>query len=261
MKFRSAFFCVAIICAVFLARAHGEEPAAMQASTQMLVVTTENWDAVPGTLQQFERANAHKKWKKVGAPIAVVVGKKGLGWGTGLAQESDFNVREQTDPVKHEGDARAPAGLFRLSTAFGYAAEGQPGWKMPYLSLAPSIECVDDIRSKFYNQVVDRTTVSPDWNSSEHMLYSNGQYRWGLVVDHNMDPVVPGTGSCIFMHIWLGNGEGTVGCTAMAQDNLEAMMGWLDPARKPLLLQLPSLQYKKIKRRWKLPGLTRGEQR
>ena len=129
---------------------------------------------------------------------------------------------------------------------------------MPYVNLTPTVECVDDASSKFYNRVVDRSTVSPDWNSSEHMLYSNGQYRWGLVVGHNTDPVTPGAGSCIFMHIWLGTGEGTVGCTAMAQENVETLLGWLDPGKKPLLLQLPRAQYKQIKKRWKLPPLPRA---
>ena len=221
-----------------------------------MVVTTADWDAVPGTLQRFERKNEHKKWKAVGQPIAVVVAKKGLGWGAGVAGESDFGARDANDPVKHEGDARAPAGLFHLSTAFGYAATQTAGWKMRYVSLTPTVECVDDASSKYYNQVVDRSAVSPDWNSSEHMLYSNGQYRWGLVVDHNTDPVHAGAGSCIFMHIWLGTGEGTVGCTAMAQDNLESVMGWLDPAAKPLLLQLPRAEYKKLRDRWKLPDVT-----
>jgi D-alanyl-D-alanine dipeptidase len=132
---------------------------------------------------------------------------------------------------------------------------------MPYIALTPTIECVDDPISKFYNRVVDRTTVTPDWNSSEHMLYSNGQYRWGLVIDHNTDPVTPGAGSCIFLHIWLGTGEGTVGCTAMAQENVEALLAWLDPAKQPLLLQLPRAQYQKLKRKWKLPAPPRKSKR
>jgi D-alanyl-D-alanine dipeptidase len=233
----------------------------MQPSTQILVVTTADWNAVPGTLQRYERSNPHKKWKKVGPPIDVVVAKKGLGWGAGVAPESDFGPRNALDPVKHEGDTKAPAGLFRLNTAFGYAAQKPAGWKMPYVSLTPTVECVDDIQSKYYNRVVDRETVSPDWNSSEHMLYSNGQYRWGLVVDHNTDPVVPGAGSCIFMHIWLGTGEGTVGCTAMAQENIEAVLAWLDPLKKSLLLQLPRAEYKKLKRKWKLPALPHAGER
>jgi D-alanyl-D-alanine dipeptidase len=60
------------------------------------------------------------------------------------------------------------------------------------------------------------------------------------------------------MHIWLGTGEGTVGCTAMAQENVETLLGWLDPGKKPLLLQLPRAQYKHIKKRWKLPPLPRA---
>ncbi len=157
----------------------------MRPSTQILVVTTADWNAVPGTLQRYERLNARKKWKKVGLPNPVVVAKKGLGWGAGLAPDADLRLRLPLDPVKHEGDTRAPAGLFRLGTAFGYAAAQPAEWKMPYVSLTPSVECVDDIHSKYYNRVVDRATVSPDWNSSEHMLYTNGQYQWGLVVDDN----------------------------------------------------------------------------
>jgi D-alanyl-D-alanine dipeptidase len=261
MKLLRISFFVAMLCVVRVAPAHAKEPAAMNPSTQMIVVTTSDWNAVPGTLQRFERMNPHKNWKKIGPPIAVVVAKEGLAWGAGLAQEGDFAPRAPLDPVKHEGDTRAPAGLFRLSTAFGYAADKPADWKMPYVTLTPTVECVDDVHSKYYNRVVDRATATPDWNSSERMLYSNGQYRWGLVVDHNTDPVVPGVGSCIFMHVWLGTGEGTVGCTAMAQENVEAIIGWLDPAKTPLLLQLPRPEYKKLKGKWKLPALPRTAER
>ncbi|MGB9406301.1 MAG: hypothetical protein WCA89_02130 [Terracidiphilus sp.] len=249
------------LCAVLLAPAQGREPAALRASTQMLVVTTADWNAVEGTLQAYERPRAHKKWKAVGDPISVVVGKKGLGWGAGLASAGDVGQHGVLDPVKKEGDNKAPAGIFRLSTAFGYAAQEQAGWKMPYVSLTPSVECVDDASSKFYNRVVDRATVAPDWNSSEHMLRPDELYRWGLVVDHNTEPVTPGAGSCIFMHIWMGPGQGTTGCTAMTQEHLEGLLAWLDPARSPLLVQLPRAEYKKLRRHWKLPEMPRSEAR
>ena len=50
---------------------------AIDASTQLVAVTTSDWNAVEGRLQRYERANAHKKWKPVGDPISVVVGKNG----------------------------------------------------------------------------------------------------------------------------------------------------------------------------------------
>ena len=126
---------------------------------------------------------------------------------------------------------------------------------MPYVPLTPAVECVDDTNSKFYNRVVDRGTVAPDWTSSEHMLRSDELYRWGVVVDHNSNPARPGAGSCIFLHIWRGPGQGTVGCTAMPQEQLETMLGWLDPARKPLLVQMPEQQYRSLHKKLGLPAL------
>lgn len=253
MKTKLIIGCVAAFCAASLA--HGGEPAALRTSTQILVVTTQDWNGVAGTLQAYERPDTRKKWKAVGEPISVVVGKKGLGWGAGVASVHEAGRQGASRPIKKEGDGKSPAGIFRLSTAFGYAAQEPPGWKMPYLNVTPSVECVDDAHSKFYNRVLDRAMVAPDWNSSEQMLRPDGLYRWGLVVDHNVEPVTAGSGSCIFLHIWLGNGQGTTGCTAMAQEQLESLLARLDPARKPLLVQLPRPQYKKLRRHWKLPKL------
>ena len=224
-------------------------------STQILVVTTSDWNSVEGSLERYDRSQSTTSWKKVGGPITVVVGKTGLAWAAGVAPSNDTSVRATSDPVKKEGDGKAPAGIFRLSSAFGYAGQAQPGWRMPYISLTPTVECVDDTASKSYNRIVDNRTVAPDWNSSERMLRPDELYRWGLVVDHNADPVTPGSGSCIFMHIWRGPGRGTVGCTAMPQDKLELVLAWLDPAKKPLLVQVPLPQYESLKKRWNLPAL------
>jgi D-alanyl-D-alanine dipeptidase len=184
-----------------------------------------------------------------------MIGKNGLAWGSGIVRVDD-QAAGTTGPTKKEGDGRAPAGIFRLSKAFGYASQARTQWKMPYLNLTSSVECVDDTASKFYNQVVDRSTVAPDWNSSEHMLRPDDLYRWGIVVDYNSSPAIAGSGSCIFMHIWRGPGQPTVGCTAMPQTDLEALLAWLDPKGKPLLVQLPEEQYQKLHESWHLPALS-----
>jgi D-alanyl-D-alanine dipeptidase len=222
----------------------------------MIVVTTSDWNSPEGILERYDRVTPHGKWTPVGDQITVVVGKNGLAWGSGIASVS--HARHGDDPSKKEGDGKAPAGAFRLSGIFGYSAQAQPGWKMPYTPLSSSIECVDDSSSKFYNKVVDRTTVAPDWNSSEHMLRSDDLYRWGILVDHNTDPRIAQGGSCIFMHIWRGPGQPTVGCTAMAQAQLETLLAWLDPERQPLLVQLPVSEYKHLKKQWHLPTLVQS---
>ena len=222
-------------------------------STQLIVVTTADWNAVDGRLQRYERATPRDAWRPLGEPIAIVVGKTGLAWGIGVAPAD--KIRSASDPVKKEGDGKAPAGAFTLGTAFGFAPQSLAGSKLPYLSLTSSVECVDDTKSKFYNRVVDRSSVAPDWSSSEHMRNVD-LYHWGIVVDHNDHPAVPGGGSCIFLHIWRGAGQGTVGCTAMPQAELESLLAWLDPARKPLLVQLPAASYGQLIERWKLPTVT-----
>ncbi len=229
-------------------------------STQLIVVTTSNWDTVQGQLQRFERATPHKRWRPIGDPIPTVVGKNGLGWGIDLDAANGPHLRLSADPVKKEGDGKSPAGIFDLGTAFGYSAQPPPGLKLPYLALTESIECVDDVNSKYYNRIVDRAAVFPDWNSSEHMRDTGESYRWGIVVDFNGTVAKPnqnapqrGGGSCVFLHIWHDQNQGTAGCTAMTQTDLNTLLTWLDPVQKPLLLQLPMPAYKRLTHRWHLP--------
>ena len=255
MKTLSSCAGVAAVCfGLVTAQAAARQPGALAASTEVIVVTTSDWNAVEGTLRRYERSDPRQKWVPAGAPVTVVVGKTGLGWGSGVVPV-DAKFRAASDPVKKEGDGKAPAGVFALSQAFGYAPQELAGSKMPYVPLTTTVECVDDANSKFYNRVVDRGAVAPDWTSSEHMLRSDELYRWGVVVDHNSNPARPGAGSCIFLHIWRGPGQGTVGCTAMPQEQLETMLGWLDPARKPLLVQMPEQQYRSLHKKLGLPAL------
>jgi D-alanyl-D-alanine dipeptidase len=256
-------FAAASGCAFAAAQVYPASAGALAQSTQVIVVTTSGWTAVEGQMQRFERTGTHETWHPAGEPIPIVVGKNGLGWGVGVIPADDAGVRAAGEPVKKEGDGKAPAGIFALGTAFGYAAQPLPGLKLHYLTLTPSIECVDDVDSKHYNRIVDRSAVTPDWNSSEHMRNTGESYRWGVVVDHNgidatgnrQEPV-PGAGSCIFLHIWHNRDQGTVGCTAMSIIDLETVLTWIDPARKPMLVQLPEPDYARVASRWKLPEST-----
>jgi L,D-peptidoglycan transpeptidase YkuD (ErfK/YbiS/YcfS/YnhG family) len=263
MKPASILLCLLLVvgwCASGSTQAGSFQSDPLAHSTQTIVVTTSNWNAVEGQLQRYERATTHEKWRPVGEPISIVVGKNGLGWGIGVVAADGSNFRVTSDPVMREGDGKSPAGVFALGSAFGYASHPLQGLKMPYLNLTPSIECVDDPSSKYYNRIMDRSVGAPDWNSSEHMRNAGESYRWGIVVDHNgivtvdnANPPEPGGGSCIFLHIWHSHDQGTAGCTAMPQTELETLLTWLDPARKPLLVQLPEPTYQRLINRWMLP--------
>jgi D-alanyl-D-alanine dipeptidase len=220
------------------------------APLQAIVSVTEGWDASAAMVQRWERARAGAPWNRVGDAVPAVVGRSGLGWGVGL-----HAMTAGDGPVKREGDGRAPAGIFRLGTAFGYAPADSVAWiRMPYRRSTPASECVDDGASAHYNTLVERTDVArPDWSSHEEMRRGDELYRLGVFVDHNAAPPVAGRGSCIFLHIWAGPTVGTAGCTAFAPARLEEIVRWLDPAARPVLIQLPRAEYDRLRAAWDLP--------
>lgn len=226
----------------------GSSPVA--GSRQLVVVTTDGWDTLKGTLRRYQRTNDRSAWRPVGGPVPVVVGKSGLAWGVGRHASVPSG-----GPVKREGDGRAPAGSFRLSSAFGYAPAGEMGWvRLPYIHSTEPVKCVDDVKSAYYNQVVDERTVTKDWDSKEDMRRRDHLYKLGVIVDHNWAAQTrPGAGSCIFLHIWQGPDTGTAGCTAMEEAALTQVVRWLNPARDPVLVQLPKAEYARLRREWKLP--------
>lgn len=217
----------------------------LASSSQVVVVVGNGWNDLHATLQCFERTPSG--WRAVGPSIPATVGRNGLGWGRGVVP-----VKGADGPVKREGDGRAPAGVFRITGTFGFAPAQQAGIRMPYTQLSDSIEAVDDVRSKYYNEVVDATKVTRDWTSAEHMRGVT-VYQWGAFVGHNIAPPQPGAGSAIFIHLWKGPDAGTAGCTALEKAPLVTMLKWLQPDKQPLLVQLPREAYARLRAGWKLP--------
>ncbi|MFP5221103.1 MAG: L,D-transpeptidase [Acidobacteriota bacterium] len=250
MKHRLALILSAV--AVFLLQgvcdaASHPDASSLFGSRQVLLVTSASWDATTGQLQLFERESLAKPWTAVGKSIPVSLGRTGMAWGIGLHPDPRLD-----GPDKHEGDGKAPAGVFRVSTAFG-AAPTDATDRFPFITISNDFECVEDVTSSSYNRIADGTTSLRDWKSSETMLRPDGLYAVGAFVDHNSDPVVPGKGSCIFLHIWRGPGQSTAGCTAMEEGALRSLLSRLDSGRKPLLVQLPRAEYQKLKKEWGLP--------
>lgn len=220
----------------------------LQAARQLVLVITPGWDDVRGELRRFERRATGETWRAVGTPTSIVVGKNGSAWDPLL----DPVV---PGPVKAEGDGRSPAGIFTLGTAFGSAPATEASWlKLPYLHVTEGIECVDDVASSSYNQIVNRRSIAkPDWNSSEKMREIGEPYRWGVVINYNASPAVAKRGSCVFLHIGGVNGKGTAGCTATSPEELRVVMEWLDPKASPAMVQLPKAAYDKLRGAWQLP--------
>jgi D-alanyl-D-alanine dipeptidase len=219
---------------------------------QLVFVVTEDWNQSSAQLSLWERDEGHG-WKRRASPTRATVGAAGLGWGRGL--HADTVAAALGGPQKREGDGRAPAGIFRLSSATGYARLPPVGTRLPYRQATDELRCVDDPASPYYNQL-RRLSVGarPSWRSDEEMKRSDVQYQLTVVVDHNRAPVRAGAGSCIFLHTWPAAGTASPGCTMMALTDVEKIVTWLDPRAHPVLVQLPMSIAAKAARGWGLPA-------
>jgi L,D-peptidoglycan transpeptidase YkuD (ErfK/YbiS/YcfS/YnhG family) len=132
---------------------------------------------------------------------------------------------------KKEGDGRTPSGIYPLGPAFGYAPSINTG--LPYRQATDKDFWVDDTRSMQYNLWVNGT---PDARSFERLRRPDNLYQYGIVIGYNENPVVPGAGSAIFMHVWRRYGSPTSGCVALNQRYLRKVLSWLQRQYQPVII-------------------------
>jgi L,D-peptidoglycan transpeptidase YkuD (ErfK/YbiS/YcfS/YnhG family) len=190
-----------------LARLAGE-------SSQVLLVVGEESAGFNGTLYVLEKRGTI--WRGAFPPLGALIGEKGFA----------------PPGLKKEGDLRTPSGVFAMKLTFGYAP-GIPS-RMPYRQAGADDIWVDDISSPDYNRWVRKgeTTAA----SFEIMRLPDDRYKYGIVVEYNTDPVVKGAGSAIFFHVRRGENMPTLGCVALSESDMLKVLGWLDPAARPLVV-------------------------
>jgi D-alanyl-D-alanine dipeptidase len=144
--------------------------------------------------------------------------------------------------VKREGDGCAPAGVFTFGKAF---SQKTVRLGVPCATITPTIEGVDDPDSRFYNRLVDRAKIEhPDWKTSEK-FFASPHYSLGIWVNHN-PAAKKGSGSCIYIHEWVGDRTGTAGCTVLRRADLDRLMHFLNQKASPALVQLPKAEAKAL---------------
>ena len=208
----------AVIAVVAVATAHSAParaqscPAPLANAKRLVLVTAPSMNDVTATMRLYERASANAAWRALGATEPVTIGRAGMGW-------SQFFTRlaRRDEPLKVEGDKRAPAGLFPIGRSFGILASSRPD----YLHVTSDTVCVNDVSSPAYNTIVSRARVGSAVHA-ENMSRILPMYRRGLLVDYPTDARKQ-AGSCIFIHVWRSPTTGTAGCVAMPEPRVEAL--------------------------------------
>ena len=193
-------------------------PAPLGEAKRLVLVTADGFNATGATMQTFERPTPNDAWKAVGGAEPALVGKAGMAW-------SQFfrDLRRGNEPIKVEGDKRAPAGIYPIGRSFGIVPSSRPG----HLQVTSDTICVHDLSSPAYNTIASRARLGPKV-SAENMSRALPMYRRGLLVDYPTDARAR-AGSCIFIHVWHSPTVGTAGCVSMPEARLEALQDFAAP--------------------------------
>jgi len=125
---------------------------------------------------------------------------------------------------KYEGDGGTPAGLFPLRSV-RYRADrmSAPKTGLPVYKAAQNDGWCDDPSDLAYNHVV----TMPYQTDAEPMWRDDHLYDVLAVIGYNDNPVVPGAGSAIFLHVMrppTDDHQYTAGCVSLAIENLLAVL-------------------------------------
>jgi L,D-peptidoglycan transpeptidase YkuD (ErfK/YbiS/YcfS/YnhG family) len=184
-------------------------------ASQLVTVVSPYRASTRGALRLWRKAGAC--WRSAAGPWPAWLGQHGV------------------SRHKHEGDRTTPSGAFGFGRVM-YGIAPNPGVRYPYHRIVCGDWWVEDPHSPWYNRFrhVPCGSRPPFRVTSEDMSRSPTAYRHLAVIDYNIDPVVPGRGSGIFLHA--STGRPTLGCVSLALPQLLRLLRWLRPADAPLIV-------------------------
>ena len=126
---------------------------------------------------------------------------------------------------KIEGDHKTPVGEFKFKKIY-YRKDrlGEMIFQIPFAIIRENDGWCDDPKSKLYNQHVQ----FPFDASAERLFRDDDLYDIICVLNYNTNPIVPGKGSAIFLHICKPNFAGTEGCVAIEKKNILKLVNLID---------------------------------
>jgi len=114
---------------------------------------------------------------------------------------------------KKEGDFKTPKGTFKIEHLyFRKDRMKKPITKLKCIEIKKNMGWCDDLRSKRYNKLI---TINNDF-SHEKLFRKDLKYDLLIPIKYNFNKIVPGKGSCIFLHL-TQNFKPTAGCVALSK--------------------------------------------
>ena len=126
---------------------------------------------------------------------------------------------------KIEGDGFTPVGTFYIERIY-YRADkiSNLDTKINKVKIHEWDGWCDDPRQKEYNQLIE----FPFNFSAEKLYREDSLYNVVCVLNYNTNPITPGLGSAIFIHVARDGYKPTEGCVALKQKDLIFLLNLID---------------------------------
>jgi len=127
---------------------------------------------------------------------------------------------------KREGDGKSPLGVWPIRRVL-YRPDrgGPPETALPVEALKPEDGWCDAPEDRAYN----RQVAHPYPASAERLWRDDHVYDLLVILGHNDDPVIPGAGSAIFLHLAREGYAPTEGCVALSREDLQDLLAQAGP--------------------------------
>ena len=133
--------------------------------------------------------------------------------------------------LKKEGDFCTPTGKFSLGPVY-YRKDriNKLNTKLNIYPITKDMTWEDNPNNRNYNQL----TLNNN-KSNEKLFRKDNIYDIIIIINYNNNPVIPGKGSAIFMHIAKKNYYPTKGCIALSKKDLIFIVSKLSKNEKILI--------------------------
>ena len=129
---------------------------------------------------------------------------------------------------KKEGDGKTPKGTFKLGHLyFRKDRIKKPLTKLKCVEIKRNMGWSDDVKEKNYNKLIK---INENF-SHEKLFRKDKKYDLLIPIKYNFDKIIPGKGSCIFIHL-TSNYKPTAGCIALKEKDLLILLKLINKKTK-----------------------------
>ena len=132
---------------------------------------------------------------------------------------------------KKEGDGKTPKGIFKIEHLyFRKDRIKKPLTKLKCIEIKRNMGWCDDVKNKKYNKLIKINKNC----SHEKLFRKDKKYDLLIPIKYNFNKIIPGQGSCIFIHL-TSDYKPTAGCIALKKKDLLILLKLINKNSKIII--------------------------